>query len=121
MKSAAAAFLSLVAGAILGYFAYSYLGASSGRDVWPVLGIAAFPMFFCGLIAGMFWMATLRSTAVGVLGYALLVAGCLMYLEGGLTFISLFGYWFFIVFLATLLPWLLGALLGRYALRPKTA
>ena len=121
MKSALAAFLSLTAGVVLGYFAYSFLGVPSGRDFWPVLGIAAFPMFFCGLVFGMIWLTSLRSAAVGVVAYALLVAGVVVYFVGGLAIFSVFGYWFAVVFLATLLPWFVGALLGRYAFRPKAA
>jgi hypothetical protein len=119
MKSALAAFLSLVAGAILGYFAYSFLGPNSGRDIWPVLGIAAFPMFLCGLVSGAFWMGTLRSTAAGVLGYALVVAGVVAYFGGGTLVFLLLGNALWIVFFATMLPWLFGALLGRYVLRPS--
>lgn len=118
MKSAVAAFLSVVLAIALGWGALAFLGSANrgGRDFTLIAAFAAVFLIGSGFTYGRWFLATYRSCAAGLAVYAILVWTLVAEGTGSATG-SFFMDWFFFVLALTLGPWFVGLWAGKYARR----
>ena len=119
MKSAIAAFVSVVLGVLVGYAAFVFFAPRgyAGRDVTPLMAFAALFLIGSGVVYGRWWLAGGLACAAGLAAYALVVGALVTYFSGASPANGFFLDWFFLVLAVTLVPWGLGVFAGKWARR----
>lgn len=118
MKSAAAAFLSVVLAVAMGYGAFFALGVGPNysRNPLPIVIFAALFLVVTGFVYARWFFASMKSCVAGLAAYAALIAALVAYF-GGTALAGFFADWFVSIIAVTLAPWLVGFAAGKFAQR----
>jgi FtsH-binding integral membrane protein len=118
MKSAIAAFLSVVLAVLMGFGTLAVLDVApeAGRDATPIVIFAGIFLIVSGFIYGRWFLRNAGACIAGLAAYAALI-GSLVAFFGGTSLLGFFVDWLFLILAVTLVPWFAGLALGKYAQR----
>ena len=119
MKSAVAAFASVVLGVCVGWAALGFFAPRgfAGRDITPLVIFAAIFLVGSGLVYGRVWLRGTGECMAGLAAYALVVGVIVRFFAGGDPRDEMFFDWFVLVLVVTLVPWLAGMFAGKWSRR----